>query len=135
MQLTLDQLWKGLILKLTHPQRFDHQIKHCHVGWLNHRQFIREQQYPTLKVEDKVTLTPQSAISIHSMAYGSNAFSLSIDIKATPEHQIILHYQYQRSSANYDDLDTDQYLALAYKQADEAAIEQIKSLVSLGELV
>jgi hypothetical protein len=133
--LTPDQLWQGLLLKLVHPQRFDSQIKHCHIGWLNDRQFIREQQYSTFKVEDKVSLTPQSTIFVQSLASNIDAFSLSISIETTSESQRVVHYHYQRSSVSEEGLDANKYLALAYKQTDEATIEKIKSLVSLGELM
>lgn len=132
--LTLYQLWQGLLLKVTHPQRFDDQVEHCHIQWLNDIQFIREQQYSAHTVEDKVTLTPNTAIAIQSLVAGHDAFSLSIDIETTSNQQFTVHYQYQRASANQGDLDVDQYLAQAYKKADEETLQQIKSLARSGEL-
>lgn len=132
--LTRKQLWKGLMLKFINPQRFNDQIDHCQVQWLNDRQFIREQQFPTFIVEDKVTLHLEHSIEVKSLGSEVEDFSLVITIDSASENQLVVNYQYSRTSANDDGLDVDNYLAEAYKRADEAFIEQIKVLTSSEEL-
>jgi hypothetical protein len=132
--LTPEQLWEGLMLKLTAPQRFDDHIERCDIQWISNIQFIRELQYPAQKVEDKVTLNPHSAMSIQSLVSGENAFSLVIEIKTSLTQQLTVYYEYTRPSAHQDGFEADKYLAEAYRLSDEATIQKIKSLVSLGEL-
>ena len=132
--LTLSQLWKGLVLKLTHPQKFSEQVGECRVQWINDIQFIREQQFPAFVIEDKVTLTPEQKIQVRSLASVTEAFSLTILIRSESDAALIVTYQYQRASANEDGLDVDNYLAEAYKQADEASILKMKQMVGSGDI-
>lgn len=127
-----DALWQALVYRAKYPQHFNPSLE-SELEPLNEREFVRILSAGTMRVRDRVTLTPD--IEIHTVIEAEQGLhARSITRIEEPEPGFLfVRFSYQRDSiADKGGLDADEFLKSAYLENDREAIALIRQMVAEG---
>ncbi|BCL75553.1 hypothetical protein JHS3_12890 [Jeongeupia sp. HS-3] len=139
--LTIEQLWRGLMLRVEHPQRFLEHIDTVAVLERGDDWLLREISFGPMTVRDRITLEPHTGIHFETEANAQHqGGSLTISIESPEEGHLFLRFVYdtpvpeQELNAGDDAADYAAYLKAAYQQMDIEMMRQLREWTILGQL-
>lgn len=130
-------LWRGLMLRATHPEFFNPGLT-CRLevdeDISQHQSFVRIITAGDLVLRDVVRIVPMQEIStlIDGHEQAIHARSLT-RIEVPQQGHLIVRFMYERDSiAEQGGLNADEYLKSAYLQSDVDAIIKIREMIRDG---
>jgi len=136
--LTVEQVWRGLVLRAESPKLFVPHLDECEISERTDSGFSRRLRYGELVIEDKVVLLPQLQVRYAVAAQKDiSASSLVMTIEMPDEHSLWVRFQYDdghdaatdAANAMYDD-----FRRSAYQESDIDTIRVLRELAAEGRL-
>lgn len=136
--LTLEQVWRGLVLRAESPKLFVPHLDECQISERSDAGFARSLRYGELVINDKVVLVPQLQVRYEVPAQKDiSASSLVMTIEMPDEASLWVRFQYDDGhDAETDAANAmyDEFKRSAYKEADVDTIGMIRELATQGRL-
>jgi hypothetical protein len=136
--LTREQLWRGLVLHAESPKLFVPHLDECTISERTDTGFRRSRRFGELRIDDRVTLTPQTQIRYDVHAQGDiSASSLTVTIEAPEEHILFVRFRYDDGHDAATDAANamyDEFKKSAYQEADIDVIRMLRDLAAEGRL-
>ena len=136
--LTLEQVWRGLVLRAESPKLFVPHLDECQISERSDAGFARSLRYGELVINDKVVLIPQLQVRYEVPAQQDiSASSLVMTIEMPDEASMWVRFQYDdghdaatdAANALYDD-----FRRSAYKESDIDTVRIMRELALEGRL-
>ncbi|OYO31390.1 SRPBCC family protein [Janthinobacterium sp. PC23-8] len=136
--LTVEQVWRGLVLRAESPKLFVPHLDACDISERTDSGFSRRLRYGELVIEDKVVLLPQLQVRYQVAAQKEiSASSLVMTIEMPDEYSLWVRFQYDdghdvatdAANAMYDD-----FRRSAYQESDIDTIRVLRELAAEGRL-
>ena len=136
--ISIEQLWRGLVLRAENPTMFVPHLDECTIGERTSGSFQRRLRYGDLVIDDVVHLTPLKEVRYEVPAQGEiAASSLVMKIEAPGEAVLLLRFCYDDgqgehsypANAMYDD-----FKRSAYQEADIDTVRILRQLAGEGKL-
>ena len=136
--LTLEQVWRGLVLRAESPKLFVPHLDECHISARSDAGFARSLRYGELVINDKVVLVPQMQVRYEVAAQQDiSKSSLVMTIEMPDEASLWVRFQYDdghdaatdAANAMYDELRRS-----AYKESDIDTVRVMRELAAEGRL-
>lgn len=132
--LTPAQLWRGLVLRVQFPQKFQPGIDRCEVTPLGEHEWLRVIDYGRDLVRDHVRLEPPSRIRIEVLGAGLRA-TLDMMVEERPDGSLWLRFRYHTLSPEHQqDAPLGGLIKDAWRQSDEETVFRIRQLAASGLL-
>ncbi len=137
-ELTVEQLWRGLVLRAESPKLFVPHLDEAVIDERGDQGFRRRLRYGELLVEDRVVLTPRSCVRYEVPAQNEiTASSLTMTIEQPNAHSLFVRFAYDdghdaatdAANAMYDD-----FRRSAYVESDIDTIRVLRDLAAEGRL-
>lgn len=137
-ELSVDQLWRGLILRAEFPKLFVPHLDDCQIDQRSDSGFHRRLRYGELVIEDRVVLTPPTQVRYDVPAQNDiSASSLTITIEQPTAFTLFVRFAYDdghdaatdAANAMYDD-----FRRSAYVESDIDTIRILRELAADGRL-
>ncbi|NOT17584.1 MAG: DUF1857 family protein [Sulfuriferula sp.] len=136
-QLTLTQLWHGLVLRATAPKLFIPHLDACQITPIDEHNMQRTLQFGKLMVRDQVTLTPHQCVSYNVPAQGEiPESSLNMHIESPHETIMIVRFiydDYQAETADPTQKMANDFRRSAYLEADLDTVRVIREQALSGQ--
>lgn len=136
--LTVEQLWRGLVLRAESPKLFVPHLDECSIGPRTADGFARRQRFGELVIEDLVVLEPMHTIRYLVAAQKDiSASSLTITIEAPQEGALFVRFRYgddHDAATDAANAMFDEYRRAAYQEADIDTIAMVRELAAEGRL-
>jgi hypothetical protein len=136
--LTREQLWRGLVLHADSPKLFVPHLDECTISDRSEAGFRRSRRFGELRIDDRVTLTPQTQIRYDVHAQGDiSASSLTVTIEAPEQHILFVRFRYDDGHDAATDAANamyDEFKKSAYQEADIDVIRMLRDLAAEGRL-
>lgn len=136
--LSIEQLWRGLVLRAESPKLFVPHLDECTIEGKTEHGFRRRLRYGKLVIEDRVLLEPQREVRYQvAPQQDISASSLTMTIE-TPEPELLfVRFRYEdghdaatdAANAMYDD-----FRRSAYLESDIDTIRVLRDLAATGRL-
>lgn len=136
--LSVEQLWRGLVLRAESPQLFMPHLDDCQIEERSVDGLRRRLRYGELVVQDRVEFEPMRQVRYLVAAQGEiRASSLIMSIESPTEGALFVRFQYDdghdaatdAANSMYDD-----YRRSAYHAADLDTIRVLRDLAEQGRL-
>jgi len=136
--LSVEQLWRGLVLRAESPQLFMPHLDECHIDARSVEGLSRRLRYGELEVADRVEFEPMREVRYLVPAQGEISMSsLTMSIESPTEGALFVRFQYDdghdaatdAANSMYDD-----YRRSAYHAADLDTIQVLRELAQQGRL-
>ncbi|WP_374361155.1 SRPBCC family protein [Pseudoduganella danionis] len=136
--LSVEQLWRGLVLRAESPQLFMPHLDECLIDERSVEGLRRRLRYGELVVEDRVEFEPMRQVRYLIAAQGDiSASSLIMSIESPTEGALFVRFQYDdghdaatdAANSMYDD-----YRRSAYHAADLDTIRVLRDMAEQGRL-
>lgn len=136
--LSIEQLWRGLVLRAESPKLFVPHLDDCVIDERTGNGFRRRLRYGELVIEDRVVLEPMRQVRYEVAAQQDiSQSSLTMTIETPTEDTLFVRFQYEdghdaatdAANAMYDD-----FRRSAYVESDIDTIGMLRDLASQGRL-
>lgn len=136
--LSVEQLWRGLVLRAESPTLFVPHLDECTIGERSSGSFKRRLRYGDLVVDDVVHLTPLQQVRYEVPAQGEiAASSLLMRIEAPAEGVLLVRFCYDDGQGEHADPANamyDDFKRSAYQEADIDTVRILRQLAEEGKL-
>ncbi|MCA1247755.1 SRPBCC family protein [Massilia sp. MS-15] len=136
--LSVEQLWRGLVLRAESPTLFVPHLDECTIGERSSGSFKRRLRYGDLVVDDVVHLTPLQQVRYEVPAQGEiAASSLLMRIEAPAEGVLLVRFCYDDGQGEHTDPANamyDDFKRSAYQEADIDTVRILRQLAEEGKL-
>ena len=140
--ISVEQLWRGLVLRAESPTMFVPHLDECTIGERSSGSgtgsFTRRLRYGDLVIDDVVHLTPLKEVRYEVPAQGEiAASSLVMKIEAPGEAVLLLRFCYDDGQGEHTDPANEMYddfKRSAYQEADIDTVRILRQLAGEGKL-
>ncbi|SFC70429.1 SRPBCC family protein [Massilia yuzhufengensis] len=136
--MTIEQLWRGLVLRAESPTLFVPHLDECTIGERASGSFARRLRYGDLVIEDVVHLTPLKEVRFEVPAQGDIAASnLRMLIEAPGDAMLLVRFCYDDGQGEHTDPANamyDDFKRSAYQEADIDTVRILRQLAGEGKL-
>jgi len=136
--LSVEQLWRGLVLRAESPTLFVPHLDECTIGERSSGSFKRRLRYGDLVIDDVVHLTPLQQVRYEVPAQGEiAASSLLMRIEAPAEGVLLVRFCYDDGQGEHTDPANamyDDFKRSAYQEADIDTVRILRQLAEEGKL-
>ncbi|MGI4845106.1 MAG: SRPBCC family protein [Janthinobacterium lividum] len=136
--LSIEQLWRGLVLRAESPAMFVPHLDECTIGDRASGSFARRLRYGDLVIDDVVYLTPLKEVRYEVPAQGEIApSSLRMIIEAPSEGMLLVRFCYDDGQGEHTDPANamyDDFKRSAYQEADIDTVRILRQLAGEGKL-
>ncbi len=136
--ITLEQLWRGLVLRAEQPTLFVPHLDECEILERDAGSFRRRLRYGDLAIEDRVVLTPLQEVRYEVPAQGEISEShLAMKIESPAKDRLFVRFCYDdgkgepvdEANKMYDD-----FKRSAYQEADIDTVRILREFAAQGKL-
>jgi hypothetical protein len=136
--ISVEQLWRGLVLRAEDPKRFMPHLDECTISEREAGSFKRSLRYGELVIADRVVLTPLLQVRYEVPAQGDIAESrMTMTIEAPSEGVLWVRFFYDDGNPNaHDEMGKmyEDFKKSAYQEADIDTIKIVRQLAAEGKL-
>lgn len=136
--ISVEQLWRGLVLRAEDPKRFMPHLDECTISEREAGSFKRSLRYGELVITDRVVLTPLLQVRYEVPAQGDIAESrMTMTIEAPNEGVLWVRFFYDDGNPEANDEMGKMYEDFkksAYQEADIDTIKIVRQLAAEGKL-
>lgn len=136
--LSIEQLWRGLVLRAESPTMFVPHLDECTIGERSSGSFKRRLRYGDLVIDDVVHLTPLKEVRYEVPAQGEiAASSLVMKIEAPTDAMLLVRFCYDDGQGEHTDPANEMYddfKRSAYQEADIDTVRILRQLAGEGKL-
>ena len=136
--LSLEQVWRGLVLRAESPKLFVPHLDECQISERGGSGFSRRLRYGELVIEDKVILVPQMQVRYEVAAQKDiSASSLVMTIEMPDEASLWVRFQYDDGHDAATDAANamyDEFRRSAYQESDIDTVRILRELAAEGRL-
>ncbi|QOY94422.1 DUF1857 family protein [Massilia sp. UMI-21] len=136
--ISIEQLWRGLVLRAESPTMFVPHLDECTIGERTSGSFQRRLRYGDLVVDDVVHMTPLKEVRYEVPAQGEiAASSLRMIIEAPGDAVLLLRFCYDDGQGEHTDPANamyDDFKRSAYQEADIDTVRILRQLAGEGKL-
>ena len=136
--LTIEQVWRGLVLRAESPKLFVPHLDECTIGERASGSFARRLRYGDLVIDDVVYLTPLKEVRFEVPAQGEiAASSLKMIIEAPTNAMLMVRFCYDDGQGEHTDEANkmyDDFKRSAYQEADIDTVRILRQLANEGKL-
>ena len=136
--LSIDQLWKGLVLRAESPKLFVPHLDECVIEGREEHSFQRSLRYGNLVVKDTVLLQPMHQVVFEVPAQDEiPASSLTMTIESPQPEVLWVRFRYEDSNdVSTDEANKmyDEFRRSAYQESDIDTIRIVRELAAEGRL-
>jgi hypothetical protein len=136
--ISVEQLWRGLVLRAEDPMRFMPHLDECTITEREAGSFTRRLRYGELVIADRVVLTPMLQVRYEVPAQGDIAESrMTMTIEAPSEGVLWVRFFYDDGNPSANDEMGKMYEDFkksAYVEADIDTIKILRQLAAEGKL-
>ncbi|MFA9216355.1 MAG: SRPBCC family protein [Sphingomonadaceae bacterium] len=136
--LSLEQLWRGLVLRAESPMLFVPQLDEAIIEARSEQGFRRRLRYGKLVIEDTVTLDPLRQVRYDVAPQPDiSASSLTMTIESPQPGTLFVRFQYDDSHDAATDAANamyDEFRRSAYQESDIDTIRVLRELATEGRL-
>ena len=136
--ISIEQLWRGLVLRAESPTLFVPHLDECTIGERSSGSFQRRLRYGDLVIDDVVHLTPLKEVRYEVPAQGEIApSSLKMIIEAPTEGVLLVRFCYDDGQGEHTDPANamyDDFKRSAYQEADIDTVRILRQLAGEGKL-
>jgi Domain of unknown function (DUF1857) len=133
---TREQLWRGLMLKVMSPERFDNGPQRAVCTGVQPDQVQRTLHFGEHVLRDVVQLTAQERLVFTPEAHGELApIRLTVSIEEPQPQQMVLRFVYEAlTEQSAEEASFNGYRHNAWLHADRDMVSQLREWLSSGEL-
>lgn len=136
--ISIEQLWRGLVLRAESPTMFVPHLDECTIGDRISGSFARRLRYGDLVIDDVVYLTPLKEVRYEVPAQGEiAASSLKMIIEAPSDATLLVRFCYDDGQGEHTDPANamyDDFKRSAYQEADIDTVRILRQLAGEGKL-
>ena len=136
--ISVEQLWRGLVLRAEDPKRFMPHLDECTISEREAGSFKRSLRYGELVIADRVVLTPLLQVRYEVPAQGEIAESrMTMTIEAPSEGVLWVRFFYDDGNPDAGDEMGKMYEDFkksAYQEADIDTVKIVRQLAAEGKL-
>jgi hypothetical protein len=136
--LSIQQLWRGLVLRAESPKLFVPHLDDCVIDERAENGFRRRLRYGELVIEDRVVLEPMRQVRYQVAAQQDiSESSLTMTIETPTEDTLFVRFQYEDGHDAATDAANamyDEFRRSAYVESDIDTIGMLRDLASQGRL-
>ncbi|WP_036171105.1 SRPBCC family protein [Massilia sp. 9096] len=136
--ISVEQLWRGLVLRAEDPKRFMPHLDECTISEREAGSFKRSLRYGELVIADRVVLTPLLQVRYEVPSQGEIAESrMTMTIEAPSEGVLWVRFFYDDGNPEAGDEMSKMYEDFkksAYQEADIDTIKIVRQLAADGKL-
>ncbi|MFN3789485.1 SRPBCC family protein [Massilia sp.] len=136
--ISIEQLWRGLVLRAESPTMFVPHLDECTIGSRTSGSFARRLRYGDLVIDDVVYLTPLKEVRYEVPAQGEIApSSLRMIIEAPTDAVLLVRFCYDDGQGEHTDPANamyDDFKRSAYQEADIDTVRILRQLAGEGKL-
>jgi hypothetical protein len=136
--ISIEQLWRGLVLRAESPTMFVPHLDECTIGERSSGTFTRRLRYGDLVIDDVVHMTPLKEVRYEVPAQGEiAASSLKMIIEAPGDAVLLLRFCYDDGQGEHTDPANamyDDFKRSAYQEADIDTVRILRQLAGEGKL-
>lgn len=136
--ISVEQLWRGLVLRAEDPKRFMPHLDECTISEREAGSFKRSLRYGELVIADRVVLTPLLQVRYEVPAQGDIAESrMTMTIEAPSEGVLWVRFFYDDGNPDAGDEMGKMYEDFkksAYQEADIDTVKIVRQLAAEGKL-
>jgi hypothetical protein len=136
--ISIEQLWRGLVLRAESPTMFVPHLDECTIGERSSGRFERRLRYGDLVIDDVVHLTPLKEVRYEVPAQGEiAASSLRMLIETQGDAVLLLRFCYDDGQGEHLDPANamyDDFKRSAYQEADLDTVRILRQLAGEGKL-
>jgi hypothetical protein len=136
--MSVEQLWRGLVLRAESPTLFVPHLDECTIGERSSGSFARRLRYGDLVIDDVVHLTPLKEVRYEVPEQGEiAASSLRMIIEAPSQGLLLVRFCYDDGHGEHSDPANDMYddfKRSAYQEADLDTVRILRQLAGEGKL-
>ncbi|RYY22354.1 MAG: DUF1857 family protein [Sphingomonadales bacterium] len=136
--ISIEQLWRGLVLRAESPTLFVPHLDECTLGERNSGSVARRLRYGDLVIDDVVYFTPLKEVRYEVPAQGEiAASSLSMKIEAPTSAMLMVRFCYDDGQGEHTDPANamyDDFKRSAYQEADIDTVRILRQMASQGKL-
>jgi hypothetical protein len=136
--ISVEQLWRGLVLRAEDPMRFMPHLDECTITEREAGSFMRRLRYGELVIADRVVLTPLLQVRYEVPAQGDIAESrMTMTIEAPSEGVLWVRFFYDDGNPSaHDEMGKmyEDFKKSAYQEADIDTIKIVRQLAAEGKL-
>ena len=136
--LTMEQLWRGLVLRAESPKLFVPHLDECIIEQRSENGFSRQLRYGELVIADRVTLHPMRQIRYDVAAQKDiTASSLTMTIETPQPELLFVRFEYDDGrDAETDAANAmyDEFRRSAYQESDIDTIRVVREMAAEGRL-
>ncbi len=136
--LSVQQVWRGLVLRAEKPEMFVPWMDACIITARSENSLERELRFGESRIRDKVTFHPPMQVQYHVPAQQNiPVSSLSMRIEIPQQDVLIVRFDYEDDMPESADPQENLYQEIrrsAYQEADIDTIRTIRELAAQGRL-
>jgi hypothetical protein len=136
--LTVQQVWRGLVLRAEKPEMFVPWLDTCTITGRTDNEMERELRFGDVRVRDRVSFRPPVQVQYHVPAQGEIPLSsLSMRIEEPQQGVLVVRFDYADDSPDTEGSTEDFYNEFrrsAYEEADIDTVRLIRELAAQGRL-
>ena len=136
--LTMEQLWRGLVLRAESPKLFVPHLDECTIAERSENGFSRRLRYGELVIADRVTLHPMRQIRYDVAAQKDiTASSLTMTIETPQPERLFVRFEYDDGrDAETDAANAmyDEFRRSAYQESDIDTTRVVREMADEGRL-
>ncbi|WP_295994562.1 SRPBCC family protein [Rugamonas sp.] len=136
--LTVEQMWRGLMLRAESPKLFVPHLDECTLGERDESGFSRSLRYGELVINDRVTLHPMRQVRYDVAPQKDiSASSLTMTIETPGSDALYVRFEYDDGSDEATDAANamyDEFRRSAYQESDIDTIRILREMAEQGRL-
>ena len=136
--ISIEQLWRGLVLRAESPTLFVPHLDECTLGERSSGSVARRLRYGDLVIDDVVYMTPLKEVRYEVPAQGEIAAStLTMKIEAPTSAMLLVRFSYDDGQGEHTDPANamyDDFKRSAYQEADIDTVRILRQLAGEGKL-
>ena len=136
--LSIEQVWRGLVLRAESPSLFVPHLDECIIGERSSGSFARRLRYGDLVIDDVVYMTPLKEVRFEVPAQGEIAASnLRMIIETPTSAMLMVRFCYDDGQGEHTDPANamyDDFKRSAYQEADIDTVRILRQLAGEGKL-
>jgi len=133
--LSREELWFGLLCRAEDPRPFLPGLEACTILERHETSLVRELQFGSAVIRDRVTLVPMESVSFESERTEEHAGgTLTICIEEPAADQLVLRFSYRTTlpESGGDDSRYAEFVKSAYHQSDLDTVRVIRMIAESG---
>lgn len=135
--LTREEVWFGLLCRVEDSRAFLPGLEACRVLERSETEFVRELDFGSVVIRDRVTLQPMEWVRFESERTAEHpGGSLTIGIEEPAPETMVLRFSYATSLADRasDDARYAEFVKSAYHQSDIDTLRVIRMIAESGRV-